>query len=365
MQPNYVNSLPTEIIHTTSQMNNTTFPSKLIQEFERKEKMEKLQNHNKKLIKLKQEVKNAKTNKEISSIKNQIYDDLNSISSQMNQVKDNYSRLMEENQYLQEQIKQNEEKLNQYEQIVNDLKNKFHAIEDESDQLQQKLIETKEKTKKTIENNNNIFLSSLNEIKDQINQIEVDYKNQIKDKSNQIKQLNKQIEEASNENFQMNKTATEFSEHSKKENDDLKCRINCLLKEKEILIHEKQMDEVQIQDYQNQIDNQIFKKNKQRISKQNQQYLDNIKDKYQNEVALLQKSIAEKELQIEKNKSHFLDIVSQLKNEYSFLQEQLNAILIDNDCDEEPLTYTIDSQNKNNNKCNCTCNYCHCGEQFN
>lgn len=333
-----------------SNINQSSFagPSPLISEMERKEKMEKLQDHNKKLIELKQQLKNAKSDKEVSNIKGQIYQDLNSLSTQINQTKNFNNFLVEENITLKEKIKQADAKLSEYDYILRELKERFQKVEKESEHLKERLKLVKKKNKEDLKNNSNMFLSSLKDIQNQVKVLEADYKIQLKDKTDEIEKLKQQVNYASNENFELNARLAELA--GSRENDEIKHQIKCILKERQILLEEKEKEDQKLKELEQYTQNEEFIRNKEERENKINSYLKQMEEDYLAEIANLQKTLAEKELLEETNKGKFYDTVSQLQEENQRLEREYNRYVKENERREENKRYNRNNTSNSNGK---------------
>lgn len=291
-------------INTNSSVNNV-------------QKQIKFEEQKEKLKSLKRQIEGASSQNEINDIKGSIYGDLTSINSSIIALTEQNKYLQKENAELKMALDKKNNLIEQFQEVARISNEKFMRMSDINDGLKKEL----ENAYKTIRMNVNIkrenkeLLSSLSEIKEQLNAIENNYNKQLYDNQNEIKALHIQIHQLEDKNAYLSQNCNEITLKVQNEIDILNAQINCLKKEKEILMSEKEKDHNEIRTYRKEY-NQCSGK---MCRCKEQEYIKEIKQ--------LHRIIADREKEVDYIKDQLLNAIHDLKVENEKLQYHLELIL--------------------------------------
>ena len=291
-------------INTNSSVNNV-------------QKQIKFEEQKEKLKSLKRQIEGASSQNEINDIKGSIYGDLTSINSSIIALTEQNKYLQKENAELKMALDKKNNLIEQFQEVARISNEKFMRMSDINDGLKKEL----ENAYKTIRMNVNIkrenkeLLSSLSEIKEQLNAIENNYNKQLYDNQNEIKALHIQIHQLEDKNAYLSQNCNEITLKVQNEIDILNAQINCLKKEKEILMREKEKDHAEIRTYRKEY-NQCSGK---MCRCKEQEYIKEIKQ--------LHRIIADREKEVDYIKDQLLNAIHDLKVENEKLQYHLELIL--------------------------------------
>ena len=291
-------------INTNSSVNNV-------------QKQIKFEEQKEKLKSLKRQIEGASSQNEINDIKGSIYGDLTSINSSIIALTEQNKYLQKENAELKMALDKKNNLIEQFQEVARISNEKFMRMSDINDGLKKEL----ENAYKTIRMNVNIkrenkeLLSSLSEIKEQLNAIENNYNKQLYDNQNEIKALHIQIHQLEDKNAYLSQNCNEITLKVQNEIDILNAQINCLKKEKEILMSEKEKDHNEILTYRKEY-NQCSGK---MCRCKEQEYIKEIKQ--------LHRIIADREKEVDYIKDQLLNAIHDLKVENEKLQYHLELIL--------------------------------------
>ena len=291
-------------INTNSSVNNA-------------QKQIKYEQQKEKLKSLKRQIEGASSQNEINDIKGSIYGDLTSINASIIALTEQNKYLQQENAELKMALDKKNNLIEQFQEVARISNEKFMRMSDINDGLKKEL----ENAYKTIRMNVNIkrenieLLSSLSEIKEQLNAIENNYNQKIYDNQNEIKALNFQIRQLEDKNAYLSQNCNAITLKVQNEIDMLNAQINCLKKEKEILMKEKEKDHNEIITYRKEYSQ--CSKNMCRCKEQ----------EYIKEINKLHGVIADREKEVDYIKDQLLNSIHDLKLENEKLQYHLELIL--------------------------------------
>lgn len=291
-------------INTNSSVNNV-------------QKQIKYEQQKEKLKSLNRQIESATNQSDINEIKGSIYGELTSINASIIALTEQNKYLQQENTELKMALDKKNNLIEQFQEIARISNEKFKRMSDINDGLKKEL----ENAYKTIRMNVNIkrenveLLSSLSEIKEQLNDIENNYNQKIYEDQNEIKALNNHISQLEQKNTYLSHNCNEITLKVQNEIDMLNAQINCLIKEKEILMREKEKDHKEIINY-NVRDNQCRRS------------LCRCKEEeYIKEINKLQSIITDRENEVDYIKDQLLNAIHDLKLENEKLQYHLELIL--------------------------------------
>jgi hypothetical protein len=302
----------------------------LIQQ-ELKFKQIKYQQQKEKIKSLKRQLQMANDNSDITTLKTNIYDDLSGISLQLTRQNEQIKHIISENTELRNMLTNKNNLISQYQEVIRTstykIKEMEQIIHNMKEDLKDKshLIQTNDRLKE----DNDILYRNIQEIKSQLNQIEIVYEQKMVCKNNVIEELNKEISYVKERNESIQKTAQNVSYSDQYEKDQLQWQINCLLKEKEILMQEKERDHKEIIQYRNMFDNGknyccVINNDNNNIYNDEMVKLIKMKEnEFMKEITNLRQMVVEREKEIDYIKEQFLGIIHDLKIENEKLRNNL------------------------------------------
>ena len=265
---------------------------------------------------------------EAENLKFTIYQKLNDVSNQLLQAKEQIKFLNQENASLKNIIANKDKIIADFEDLSLQSRYKFEKMEMINQNLkkllQQKGIDSDKL--KNIEMNMNIneknneirdanrndeILYNLQNIQEDLDNIENDYQKKLKEKDICIEQLNTEIVNIYQEYMKLSDVLEELNYLVKNSDyNELKTQFNCLLREKEILLREKERNHMEIISLREKfLQRPCANANEQeKINELMNIY--NIKEKkHLEEIDVLKRNLAEKNLEIEELKKEEEDIV--------------------------------------------------------
>lgn len=336
--------LPHKNLPTINRLDNTTYSTDYYNQIETdpsmnydiKQKQIKFQKQKEVIKGLKRQLRLASTQGDISSLKNEIYNELSAISSNLSALAEQNKYLTQENNELKDAINKKNDVISQFEQLAESSNEKFKQMSELNDALKielentQKVASTAKKTKKE----NQTLITSLNEIKTQINEIEDNFTQKLMQKDNEIATLNAEIIQLREKNDTISKSVNEISLNNQNETEMLQAQVNCLLKEKEILMREKERDHKEIIGYR-----QMFSQGSDikdctmnvRMSRHRQEEMINLfkskEEDYIKEITKLQNIIVDREKEVDYIKDKLLGAIHDLKLENEKLQYHIEILM--------------------------------------
>ena len=250
---------------------------------------------------------------------------LNQENFDLKQVIENKDSIISE---YEETFRKTTQKMLNIQKINENLKNEVHILKQNNYEYQ------KNKDIKNIDNlnNNQYLLNSINDIKNNLGIIEENYIQKISEKEDIINKLNYDLQINYDYKNQVNNLLNQIY----CENNDLKTKICCLLKEKEILLNEKEKDHNEIIKLNEILKNIDYFKNNNIISelkKENKEkennYINMLKNQekeYILQISTLQRAIVEREKEIEVLKEKYQDIIMKLNIDNESLRNKIYSI---------------------------------------
>lgn len=251
------------------------------------------------------------------------------------QANEKIQSLHHENFNLKQVIQNKNSIIYEYEETIKKAAEKIIKLLKINEKLKRQLKVEKQNTNAyEIENinNNHYLLKSINDIKNNIGIIENNYEQKIIEREDIINQLNYNLQ--LNNDYKMKVNQYLNSVYS--ENDYLKTQICCLLKEKEILLTQKEKDHNEIIRLNkilidNPNDTNIIKvdKIKKDYEEKEKQLIFEVNNKekeFVQQISNLHRAIVEREKEIDDIKEKYQNIVMKLELEIEGLKHRLNAI---------------------------------------
>ena len=258
-----------------------------------------------------------------------------SLYEQLVQANEAKQSLHHENFNLKQVIKNKDSIIYEYEETIKKAAEKIIKLQKINEKLKRQLKVEKQNTNAyEIENinNNQYLLESINDIKNNIGMIEDNFEQKIIEREDIINQLNYDLQ--LNNDYKMKVNQYLNSVYS--ENDYLKTQICCLLKEKEILLNQKEKDHNEIIRLNkilldNPNDKNIIKvdKIKKEYEEKERQLIFEVNNKEKEFVlqsSNLHRAIVEREKEIDDIKEKYQDVIMKLELEIEGLKHRLNAI---------------------------------------
>ena len=256
------------------------------------------------------------------NLKFTIYQKLNDVSNQLLQAKEHIKFLTQENASLKNIIANKDKLIADFEELSLQSKYKFEKMEminqNLKKQLQQKGININNNdlimnnnSEIGEKNRNEEIIYNLQNIQEDLDNIETDYQKKLKEKDICIEQLNTEIVNIYQEYMKLSDVLEELNYLVKNSDyNELKTQFNCLLREKEILLREKERNHMEIISLREKfLQRPCANVNEQeKINELMNIY--NIKEKkHLEEIDVLKRNLAEKNLEIEELKKEEEDIV--------------------------------------------------------
>ena len=260
-----------------------------------------------------------------------IHQKLGIVSSQLLQAKERIKYLNKENLSLKNIIANKDKIISDFEELSIKSKYKFEKMEMIINNLKQQL---QQKGNDNLNNNNNNFNNNIREninsfnnnknnsdiffnlqnIQDDLDNIENDYLAKLREKDCCIEQLNYEIINIYQEYMKLSDVLEEFNYLIKNSDySELKTELNCLLREKEILLREKERNHMEIITLRE----KFLHRPEYRLNNEGEQgkvnelmNIYNMKEKnYLEEIEMLKKNLREKILEIEELKKEEENII--------------------------------------------------------
>ena len=257
------------------------------------------------------------------NLKFTIYQKLNDVSNQLLQAKEHIKFLTQENASLKNIIANKDKLITDFEELSLQSKYKFEKMEminqNLKRQLQQKGMNN---NNNEVNMNNNIneigeknrneeIIYNLQNIQEDLDNIETDYQKKLKEKDICIEQLNTEIVNIYQEYMKLSDILEELNYLLKNSDyNELKTQFSCLLREKEILLREKERNHMEIINLRE----KFLKRpcscgNNQEKINELAEIFDLKEKKYLDEIESLKKNLREKIVEIEELKKEEEDIV--------------------------------------------------------
>lgn len=270
---------------------------------------------------------------------NNTNDNLESLYEKLIEANDALQTLNQENYNLKQVIENKDaiiadyedtfrktaEKLINFQKINENLKNEIRT-------LKQNNYNSEKDKENEIHNNNQYFLDSINEIKNNLSLIEDNYNQKINEKEDIINKLNYDLQINCDYKNHIDNAMNQICY----ENNILKSKICCLLKEKEILLNEKEKEHEEIIKLNEILKNIDYVKDNNYISelkdelkeKENnfKNMLKNQEKEYVLQISNLHRAIAEREKEIDILKEKYQDIIRKLNLDIESLRKKINSI---------------------------------------
>ena len=339
--------IPHRNLTTLSRLDNTAYTSDYLayvdSENELKNKQIKFQKQKQKIKGLNRQLQMASTQADIAEIKESIFEEFTTVANQLSQLTEQNQCLLSENEDLKISLNKKNELIEQFQNVINESTGKIKTMQILIENLKQEL-----KNKEDVETMNdkmkedNLLLSqNLKDIKEQINEIEQAYSDTMASKENEINQLKQQLKIEKEEKEEIIKNKEQSTKNIIEDNEKLQAQVNCLLKEKEILLKEKIMDHQEIMTHRQMVvssdsidigkttcENGIGFSVRQ-LRKREEEMVNLFKTKeesYMSEISKLHHIIVEREEEIEKVKEQLFGVIHGLKLD----NERLQRYLLDN-----------------------------------
>lgn len=313
----------------TEHLNTVSYSSEL------QAKQIKYEKQKQKIKGLKRQLQNATSQSDIIALKNSIYDELSSIGNTLSSLSEQNRCLVMENNNLKNVLSNKNNVIEEFQHVAQSSNAKFKQMGQINEKLKEEL-ETANKTlisQEKIKKENSTLISSLKEIKEQLNEIESSYNKKVEDSNKEIQMLTKQIENLKTENEKISKQSEEVCNTNLSEIEMLHAQLNCLIKEKEILMREKERDHQEIIYYRRMFcdnENDIATKNVRINRKREEDMISLFKSKeedYMKEITKLQNIIVDRENEVECIKEQLLSEIHALKLENEKLHYNIEVIL--------------------------------------
>jgi hypothetical protein len=262
-------------------------------------------------------------------------EDLESIYDQLLRANERIQFLNQEVFNLKQVIDNKDSIIAEYESTLQDTTEKMIRLQDYNDVLKNKLNSIQQNNygyEKDNINNNQYFIDSINDIKNNLGLIQDDYNQKIMEKEEIIHKLNYDLEQSHDIRIQINNILNSIYN----QNEILNTKLSCLLKEKEILLNEKEKDHNEIirlneilinsENVKNINDFDNLKKN---YEEKENKYIIMLKDqeqKYVEEISNLHRYIVEREKEIENLKEKYQDVITKINLDNERLRNKINYI---------------------------------------
>ena len=264
--------------------------------------------------------------------------DLESIYEQLIQANEVIQILNQENFNLKQTIENKDSIISEYEETFRKTAEKLINFQKINENLKKEINILRNNNKynygKEKENfdNNQYLLDSINDIKNNLGVIEDNYNIKIMEKENIINQLNYNLQINKDYKNQINNILNQIV----CENNILKTKICCLVKEKEILLNEKEKEHneiIKLNEILNNTDyvrsNDIINDLKKEIEEKEINYeniLKNQEKEYILQISKLHRAIVEREKEIDELKEKYQNIIMKLNLDIESLRCKLNYV---------------------------------------
>ena len=289
---------------------------------------------------LNKEKNNIKHNKNINTSDNNIensqksYDLADPIYEQLIQANEKIQFLNQENFDLKQVIQNKDSIISEYEETLQKTAEKMIKLQKINEKLRKELnLMNQNNIEYENENMNNsqYILDSINDIKNNLGIIEDNYNQKLLEREDIINQLNYNIQINNDYKMKIN----HYLNSIYNENNYLNTQICCLLKEKEILLIEKEKDHNEIiklnellnnnpDEKKNIIKNEIKKEYEEKEKNLIKMLRDQEKE-FVYQISNLHRSIIEREKEIDIIKEKYQDIIMKLNLEIEGLKLKLNS----------------------------------------
>ena len=252
----------------------------------------------------------------VENIKLSLYSKINKNSSQLLLYLEEIKYLTQENLSLKQRLQNKDKIITDFEILFKQLKEKFIKLDNLNQYLRNKILNKKENgnyKEVNIDYNKKDLLDSFNNIKDDINKIKNNYCKKLKEKDELLEKMNKELLYIHNEykklSDMLEKVNNTFIINSNY--NELKNKINDLLKQKEFLMKQNEQREKRIIDLQ--------KRNEQTLSNENLNIIENEdliitfknqENEYVKTINMLQNRIIEKDREIQMIKEEYDKIIN-------------------------------------------------------
>ena len=258
---------------------------------------------------------------------------LESLYEQLIQANERIQFLNQENFNLKQIIENKDSIISEYEETLGETADKMIKLQNINENLKSELdmIKLNNNENENIPNNQ-YLLDSINDIKYNLDLIENNYNQKIIEKENIINDLNYNLQMNNNYNNQTNDILNSIYS----ENNMLKNKINCLLKEKEILMDEKEKNHNEIIKLQEIINSSDYLKNSNLVKELEIEYqekennyinmLKNQEKEYILQISNLHNVVIEREKEIDNLKEKYQNVIMKLNIDNESLRNKLNCI---------------------------------------
>lgn len=264
--------------------------------------------------------------------------DLESIYEQLIQANEVIQILNQENFNLKQTIENKDSIISEYEETFRKTAEKLINFQKTNENLKKEINILRknnnynyEKDKENFDNNQ-YLLDSINDIKNNLGVIEDNYNIKIMEKENIINQLNYDLQINNDYKNQINNILNQIC----CENNILKTKICCLVKEKEILLNEKEKEHneiIKLNEILNNNDyvrsNDIINDLKKEIEEKENNYeniLKNQEKEFILQISKLHRAIVEREKEIDELKEKYQNIIMKLNLDIESLRSKLNYV---------------------------------------
>lgn len=260
-------------------------------------------------------VLNKDIDHKLENIKLSLYSKINKNSSQLLLYLEQIKYLTQENLSLKQRLQNKDKIITDFEILFKQLKEKFIKLDNLNQYLRNKILNKKENgnyKELNIEYNKKDLLDSFNNIKDDLNKIENDYYQKLKEKDEIIEKMNKELIYIHNEYKKLSDMLEKMNNFTMNSDyNELKNKINDLLKQKEFLMKQNEQREKRIIDLQ--------KRNEQGLSDENKNIIENEdlimtfknqENEYVKTINMLQNRIIDKDREIQMIKEEYAKIIN-------------------------------------------------------
>lgn len=260
-------------------------------------------------------VLNKDIDHKLENIKLSLYSKINKNSSQLLLYLEQIKYLTQENLSLKQRLQNKDKIITDFEILFKQLKEKFIKLDNLNQCLRNKILNKKENgnyKELNIEYNKKDLLDSFNNIKDDLNKIENDYYQKLKEKDEIIEKMNKELIYIHNEYKKLSDMLEKMNNFTMNSDyNELKNKINDLLKQKEFLMKQNEQREKRIIDLQ--------KRNEQGLSDENKNIIENEdlimtfknqENEYVKTINMLQNRIIDKDREIQMIKEEYAKIIN-------------------------------------------------------
>ena len=258
----------------------------------------------------------------LENIKNSLYSKMNQNSTKIVLYMEKIQYLTEENISLKKKLKNKNQIIADFESLFSQFKEKFNKMDNLNQLLRNKLLNKNEPNKElNTEMNQKDLLTSFNNIKEDLKKIEIDYGQKLKEKDEILEKMNQELLYIHNEYKKLTDILEKIGNYvMNSDYNELKNKINGLLKEKEILLEQNEKREKRIIDLQKR-NEQIYEKDNDNENDYNTtdnneliMTFKNQENEYVKTINMLQNRIIEKDKEIEMIKDEYSKIIEDKEN---------------------------------------------------